>query len=160
MKKKYYFILLFIILVTASLYILTGKGGMDPKVVVDAYKQEWGVTIPPPTAESPILAHELAQTGSGQWVTLYEYDKIPFMTNTEMEEVTTENQAYYQKLLNKFKEDAIDTGLKSDMKKSLQDHEPTIEVGDYAYYRAKNDGKDYFLAIQEKKQLYTYTWHE
>lgn len=163
MKKKYYFILLALILVTASLYIIMGKGGTNPEVIVEAYEKEWGIVLTPPSVETSIYASPKTSDATGQWVTLYSYEEQPDFQASEMQEMTSENLTNYKNRLKKFEEQTLAKYTSSEQKeinKAFEEHHPTIKAGDYGYYKEKNDGKDYFLAIYENKKLYTYTWHE
>lgn len=163
MKRKYYFILLGIILVTTTLYILLGKGGMDPQVVVDAYEKEWGVEVPAPTTEKTVFASEVNEEERGQWFTIYSYDAAPkIKSESNLEIVTSDNIKQYKEKAETFERDTIgaySTEKQSEMTPIFQENRVTIEEGDHAFYKEKNNGKDYFLIILHGKDLYTYTWH-
>ncbi|GEK34239.1 hypothetical protein [Kurthia sibirica] len=163
MKKKYYFILLGIILVTATFYILLGKGGMDPRVVVEAYDKEWGIVIPNPTEEKAVFASEANDDGHGQWLTVYSYEEQADFSNSNMELVTEEKRVFYNKKIQKFEQDTFSAYSKKaqkDMELAFEDHHLKVKKGDYAFYKKKEDGQSYFIAIYSNKELYTYNWHE
>lgn len=158
MKKKYYFILLFVILITSALYILLGKGGTNPQVVIDAYEKEWGITIPAPTAETPIYATESSGTGNGQWATLYAFKETPSLKDSGMEQLTAKTLEQYEEKIRNFEKQTI--AERKDAKASFEEHHPKLSEGDYGFYKEKNDGDDYFIAVYHNKELYTYTWHQ
>lgn len=163
MKKKYYFILLAVILITASLYIIMGKGGTDPQIIVEAYEKEWGIVLAAPAVETKIYASPKTTDDIGQWATLYSYEEEPNFQQSQMQEITNNNLVKYSNHLEKFEQQTIEkssTSEQSTNKEVFEKYRPNIEQGDYAYYKEKNDGKDYFLAIYHHKKLYTYTWHE
>lgn len=162
MKKKYYFILLFVILITSALYILLGKGGTNPQVVVNAYNKEWGIEIPQPTAENIVYASETSEDGVGQWATIYSYEEAQDLSKSHMEKLTAENVTEFEQRVDEFETKTL--ALLSDEAKKKQqeifeDNKPKVEEGDYGFYKEKNEGKSYFLTLYHDKDLYTYTWH-
>lgn len=162
MKKKYYFILLGIILVTGALYILLGKGGMDPKVIVDAYEKEWGIVIPSPTTEKSIFASEATDDSHGQWFTIYSYDETQDFSKSKMKKLTAKEVVAYQKRVTKFEQDTFNSYSSKGQKKieaSFKEHRLQVKEGDYVYYKEKENGENYFLAIYNGKELFTYNWY-
>ncbi|MBQ0139178.1 MAG: hypothetical protein KBT36_07775 [Kurthia sp.] len=163
MKKKYYFILLALILVTASLYIIMGRGGTNPQVIVDAYEKEWGISVEAPSVETPIYASPKTTDNTGQWATLYSYEDEPTMKNSGMEKITDTTIKAYEERIAKFEQQTLVGKTAAEQKESkaaFEEYPISLSAGDYGYYKEKNDGKDYFLAIYQQKKLYTYILHE
>lgn len=162
MKKKYYFILLFVILITSALYILLGKGGTNPQVVVDAYNKEWGIQIPQPSTENPVYASENSEDGVGQWATIYSYEEDQDLSKSNMDKLDAEKVKEFEQRVDEFetKTLALLSGeAKKEQREIFEDNKPKIQTGDYGFYKEKNSGKSYFLVIYHDKDLYTYTWH-
>ena len=48
------------------------------------------------------------------------------------------------------------------VKKVFEQHPIRVQVGDFYFYREKNDGYDYFIALfkHDENKLYTFEWHQ
>lgn len=126
------------------------------------------MNLPIPERIETIIQTEMPTRGDGEWLYALQYSEIlGDLSELGFKQVMATNQNEVERLINKFKDDTINTHLGNNNKQrevieAFQQLNTTVSQKDYYRYFAKNGGGDYYITLYqpEHSRLFMFEWHQ
>ncbi len=138
----------------------------SPQDTIDFYEEKWGIELPLPDEINDVHSSEPSFNGDGEWFTIFTYTK----DNVEIEKsgmvpIAAANIGNANYKIEKFIATTLEIYMDeetTELKKKFDQYPVKAELGDYYFYKAKNGGNDYFIAVykQHEQKLYIFEWHQ
>lgn len=164
--KKWIIIILFLLAVT--LFFIWNKTTLiNPLGIVHSYKTEWGIKLPVPEKREEVWRSQASFQGDGEWFNVFQYatPKISIV-DSGMIALSTDNVEEAKKKIDHFITTTITMyqfqGNEEQVKEAFAHYPIEPQIGDFYFYKEKNGGFDYFIALfkQDENKLYTFEWHQ
>ncbi|MFF5994906.1 hypothetical protein AAGS61_09130 [Lysinibacillus sp. KU-BSD001] len=162
MKK--WLIMIGCIVLTSGFYIWFTTSTNNPFNIVYFYKEKWGIHLPQPDELQEIVASPSSFNGDGEWFYILQYKETKLnVEDTGMVALTAENVEEASKKIAHFVTTTTSmVSTSEEVKNAFKAHPIEVKIGDYYFYKEKNDGYDYFIALLKKdeQQIYLLEWHQ
>lgn len=105
------------------------------------------VQFPLPDRIEKTWSSEDSFHGDGEWINAFYYNAKQNLDNSGMEPITEVNISRINNNIQYFMESTISLYSDEEKTKSLEQIQVEAQIGDYYYYKSKNNGNDYFVAV-------------
>lgn len=138
---------------------------ITPLDSINLFEEKWGVQLPLPEKREEIWSSKASFHGDGEWFTIFHYNKDNAqMQDSGMTLMTEANLELANSRIEQFISTTTSIYVNEDAKlKSLFEQNPVeVKAGDYYFYKSKNGGNDYFIAVYKEamQKLFTFEWHQ
>lgn len=165
MKK---WIIIILCLLAFTLFFIWNKTTfIDPLGIVHSYKTEWEINLPVPEKMEEVWKSEASFHGDGEWFNVFQYSKPKIsIGDSGMIVLSTDNVDEAKNKIDHFITTTITMyqlqGNEEEVNEAFAHYPIEPQVGDFYFYREKNSGFDYFIALfkQGENKLYTFEWHQ
>ncbi|WP_400194400.1 hypothetical protein [Lysinibacillus telephonicus] len=150
------------ILVLLIIVIPLFLNGNRKTVLIKLYAEEWGIHIPIPKDSEELWGSEVSFNGDGEWINVFSYGTELNLINSGMKLITEESVSKVNSQIKNFIQTTILLYRDEKINKKLEQIQVKAQMGDYYFYKSKNNGNDYLIAIyiNSEKKLYTFEWHQ
>jgi len=130
------------------------------------YEEKWGIQLPLPEKREDIWHSKASFHGDGEWITIFHYNSDNLqMQHSGMTLLTEANLEIAKSRIEHFL--STTTSLYADkeaakLKTLFEQNAVEVQAGDYYFYKSKNGGNDYFIAVYKvtSQKLFTFEWHQ
>lgn len=158
MKKWAILVMLVMLLIVIPLLL----NGNKPEAITKLYEEKWGIHLPIPKDSEELWGSEVSFNGDGEWINVFNYDPKLNFHNSGMKRITEENLNLVNSQVKNFIQTTTSLYRDEEINKKLEQIQIEAQVDDYYFYKSKNNGYDYFIAIYlvNEQKLYTFEWHQ
>lgn len=130
---------------------------------MNSKEEKWGIQLPLPDSWDELFTSGPSFHGDGEFVYVYHYSNLNNeMLDSGMIEIVENNLPIVNSRILKFISDTISMQDGHKAQIAFEKYPLEVQLGDLYYYKVKNGGNDYVIAVykNEEQKLYIMEWHQ